>query len=135
MNAVFYMLRKNVKNAIIDTLKSPLKLIVYLFIGASIVFAVIRGFMTERAVEDMLDERILYGAYLAILYFISVPIMLKGLSTGSNFFSMSDVNNIFVAPISEKKILTYGIGRQLATSLFLVVCFSAYGSMAVKIIP
>ena len=66
MNAVFYMLRKNVKNAIIDTLKSPLKLIVYLFIGASIVFAVIRGFMTERAVEDMLDERILYGAYLAI---------------------------------------------------------------------
>lgn len=132
MNAVFYMLRKNVKNAIIDTLKSPLKLIVYLFIGASIVFAVIRGFMTERAVEDMLDDRILYGAYLAILYFISIPIMLKGLSTGSNFFKMSDVNNIFVAPISEKKILTYGIGRQLATSLFLVVCFSAYGSMAVK---
>ena len=58
--------------------------------------------------------------------------MLKGLSTGSTFFTMGDVNNIFVAPISPKKILVYGIGKQLATSLFLVVCFSAYGSMALK---
>lgn len=132
MNAILYMLRKNVKNAVIDTLKSPLKMIVYLFIGASLVYAVIQGFTMNRSVDEQLDPRILYGAYLALLHFISVPIMLKGLNTGSSFFAMSDVNNIFVAPISEKKILTYGIGRQLATSLFLVVCFSAYGSMAIR---
>ena len=132
MNAIIYLLRKNVKNAILDTIRHPMKLIVYAFIAASLVFAVLRGFLSTEEVGDLLDIRILYGVYLALLYFISIPIMLKGISTGSTFFSMGDVNNIFVAPISSKKILIYGIGRQLATSLFLVVCFSAYGSFAIR---
>ena len=132
MKAILYMLRKNIKNAIIDTLKSPLKLLVYSFLAASLIFALIKGFTMEVSVDDRLDMRILHGAYLAIFFFISIPIMHKGLSTGSTFFSMSDVNQIFVAPISAKKILVYGIGRQLAASLFLVVSFSAYGSMAIR---
>lgn len=133
MRAIFYLLRKNIKNAIVDTLHHPLKLIVYGLIGASLVYAVIRGFTMEVDVSQKLDPRILYGAYLALLYLISIPIMLKGLSTGSSFFTMGDVNNIFVAPVSPKRVLVYGIGKQLATSLFLVVCFSAYGSMAVRL--
>ncbi len=132
MGAILYMLRKNLKNGVIDTLRSPLKLIVYGLIAASLVYAVIKGFTMDPEMTDKLDPRILYGAFLAILYFISIPIMLKGLSTGSSFFTMGDVNNIFVAPISPKRVLIYGIGRQLATSLFLVVCFAAYGSMAVR---
>lgn len=132
MNAILYMLGKNIKNAIIDTLKSPLKLLVYSFLAASLIFALIKGFTMEVPVDQRLDMRILHGAYLAIFFFISIPIMHKGLSTGSTFFSMSDVNQLFVAPISSKKILTYGIGRQLAASLFLVVSFSAYGSMAIR---
>ena len=132
MRAIFYLLRKNVKNGITDTLRHPMKLTVYLLVAASLVYAVIRSFFMEVGVEDMLDMRILYGAYLALLFFISIPIMLKGISTGSAFFTMGDVSNIFVAPVSAKKILVYGIGKQLATSLFLVVCFSAYGSMAIK---
>ncbi len=132
MGSILYLLRKNIKNAIVDTFRHPMKLIVYGLIAASLVYAVVRGFTMEVDVDDMLDSRILYGAYLALLYFISIPIMLKGLSTGSSFFTLSDVTNIFTAPISPKKILVYGIGKQLATSLFLVVCFSAYGSMAIK---
>ena len=132
MDSIFYLLRKNVKNGIVDTFRHPMKLIVYGLIAASIVAALIRGFTMEVDVSEMLDRRILYGSFLALLYFISIPIMLKGLSTGSTFFTMGDVNNFFVSPISPKKILIYGIGKQLATSLFLVVCFSAYGSMALK---
>ena len=132
MKAIAYMLRKNIKNEVVDTFRHPLKLIFYGLIAASLVYAVIRGFTMEVDVNDKLDPRILSGAFFALLYFISIPIMLKGLSTGSSFFSMGDVNNIFVAPISPKRILVYGIGKQLATSLFLVVCFSAYGSMAIK---
>lgn len=132
MDSIFYLLRKNVKNGIVDTFRHPMKLIVYGLIAASIVAALIRGFTMEVDVSEMPDRRILYGSFLALLYFISIPIMLKGLSTGSTFFTMGDVNNFFVSPISPKKILIYGIGKQLATSLFLVVCFSAYGSMALK---
>lgn len=132
MNAIMYLLRKNIKNGIIDTFRHPMKLLVYGFVAASLVYAVIRGFTMEVDVQDRLDIRILSGAFLALLYFISIPIMLKGLSTGSSFFTMGDVNNLFVAPVHPKRILVYGIGKQLATSLFLVVCFSAYGSMAIK---
>lgn len=132
MGSILYLLRKNIKNGIVDAFRHPMKLIVYGFIAASLVYAVVRGFTMEVDVDDILDIRILYGAYLALLYFISIPIMLKGLSTGSSFFTMGDVNNLFVAPVSPKKLLVYGIGKQLATSLFLVVCFSAYGSMALK---
>lgn len=133
MKAILYLLRKNVKNAVIDTFKSPLKLIVYGFIAVSLVYAVIQGFVMDSTMDEPPDRRILFGAYLALLFFISIPIMLKGLSTGSSFFGLSDVNNIFVAPISAKKVLTYGIGRQLASSLFLVVCFSAYGSIGIRV--
>lgn len=132
MKAIMYMLRKNIKNGVRDAFMHPMKLLVYGLVAASIVYAVIRGFTMEVDVNDKLDMRILSGAFLALLYLISIPIMLKGLSTGSSFFTMGDVNNLFVAPISPKKILVYGIGRQLAASLFLVVCFAAYGSMAIK---
>ena len=132
MDSIIYLLRKNIKNAVIDTFRHPLKLIVYLLIGASIVYAVVRGFTFSGAIGDRLDIRILYGVYFALLFFLSIPIMLKGLSTGSTFFTMGDVNNLFVAPINNKRLLVYGIGKQLAASLFLVVCFSAYGSFAIR---
>ena len=133
MRSILYLLRKNVKNGVVDTFRHPLKLIVYGLLALSLVYAVIRGFTMEVDINDVLDQRILYGGFLALLYFISIPIMLKGISTGSTFFTMGDVNNLFTAPISPKKLLVYGIGKQLATSLFLVVCFSAYGSMAFKL--
>lgn len=132
VNPILYLLRKNIKNGIIDTFRHPLKLLVYGLMGASLVYAVIRGFTMEVDINDRLDMRILSGAFLALLFFISIPILLKGVSTGSNFFTMGDVNNIFVSPLHPKGILIYGIGKQLASSLFLVVCFSAYGSMAFK---
>lgn len=133
MESILYMLRKTFKNGVIDTIRHPLRCIFYIMIIAWIVYGIISGFTSEtKVVDEALDIRILSGAYLAILYVISIPIMLKGLSTGTSFFVMSDVTNIFVAPISQKKILIYGIGRQLVSMLVLVVCFISYGSMAIN---
>lgn len=133
MKAIIYMLRKTVKNGIIDILHHPLQLIVYLFIAlttvSGIVIALTRNIGYEQAHSDF---RILQGAYLMILYFISVPIMLKGTNASTTFFKMSDVANVFTAPISEKRILVYGVGRQMATILMLLVCFISYGAIAVQ---
>lgn len=131
MKAVVYMLCKTIKNGIIDVFHHPIKLIVYFLLIASMAYGFVSSFMGNPKTE-MLDLRILSGAYLAILYFVSIPIVLKGLSMSGGFFKLSDVNNIFVAPISEKKVLVYGIGRQVSTMFFLVLCFLSYGSMAVK---
>ena len=76
--------------------------------------AMVVGYFTQILTTALL---LIHGngteAMQLILYFISIPILLKGLSTGTSFFGMSDVNNIFTAPISDKKILVYGVGRQL----------------------
>ena len=128
MDSIFYIVRKTVKNAVIDAFRHPLMLVMYGVFFLSIISAVLMGYANSTA-----TYRALYGGYLALLHFISIPIMLKGLSSGTSFFSMCDVNNIFVSPMSEKKILIYGVGRQLASMLFLVICFSAYGGMAMNI--
>ncbi|MGN0536886.1 MAG: putative ABC exporter domain-containing protein, partial [Acutalibacteraceae bacterium] len=132
MKAILYMLAHSAKNAVIDVLRHPLRGIVYLFLIVSLVYGVVLGFTMSAEIDMMEDMRILSGAYLAILYFVSIPVMLKGLNMGSRFFSQSDVSNTFVAPISEKKVLVYGIGRQLATMLFLVLCFLSYGGIAMR---
>lgn len=133
MKAIIYMLRKSIKNGIIDILHHPMQLIVYLFIALTTISGVVTA-MTSNISEEQrhFDFRILQGAYLLILYFISVPIMLKGTNASTTFFKMSDVANVFTAPISEKRILVYGVGRQMATILLLLICFVSYGAMAVQ---
>ena len=132
MDSIFFMIQKTVKNAIVDTVRHPLRLILYSLLILSMIYALVVSFSPRGTPEYSFDDRILEGAYHAILYFISIPILLKGLSTGTSFFGMSDVNNIFTAPISEKKVLIYGVGRRLASMLLLVVTFASYGGMAVK---
>lgn len=108
MKAIVYMLRKTIKNGIIDILHHPMQLIVYLFIALTTVSGVITAMTSNISEEEThFDFRILQGAYLLILYFISVPIMLKGTNASTTFFKMSDVANVFTAPISEKKILIW----------------------------
>jgi hypothetical protein len=45
----------------------------------------------------------------------------NGIDNGSSFFRLSDVNLIFTAPISPKKVLIYGFIKQLYTTLFIVM--------------
>ena len=78
MKAIFYVVRKAVKNAVLDTFRHPARLILYALIGLSLIYGIIMGF-TMNAVDYELskDIRALYGGYLALLHFISIPIMLN----------------------------------------------------------
>lgn len=132
MDSIFYMLGKTVKNAIVDIVRHPMQLIMYSLLAASMIYAIVISFSPGGTPDSSFDERMLNGAYHTLLYFISIPILLQGLSTGTSFFEMSDVNNVFTAPISDKKILVYGVGRQLTSMLLLFVTFASYGGMAIK---
>lgn len=140
MTSIAYLIVMNIKNAILDTIRHPLRLILYLIIIFGMIYGAVLGFTSGDTnagefMQGLTKEshgRLLSGLYLAVLFFISIPVMLKGLSSGTSFFSLSDVHNIFVAPISEKLILMYGIGRQLATMLILLITFAAYGGMLIK---
>ncbi len=134
MKSILYMLRKCLKNGIIDTLHHPLQLIVYIFIILSVIGGLTVSLTTNIEVGEtsLFDFRILKGVYLLILYFISIPIMLKGTNASTTFFKLSDVANVFTAPVSEKRILVYGVGRQMVTIVALLFCFVSYAAMAVR---
>ncbi len=78
------------------------------------------------------DIRLLEGIYLGLLLLITVPSLLVGLRSGANLFTLSDVNNLFISPVSPRKILLYGLLRQMGASLLMMVFFFSYAGMAVR---
>ena len=116
MSTIFYMLRKEWKNRLLALFRHPGKLVVYILLVVLLVNSVISTALTPQAdLGGFLDLRILHGAYLGILLLFTVPILLNALQKGTTFFGMSDVNLLFVSPISPKKILAYGLMKQIFT--------------------
>jgi hypothetical protein len=82
-------------------------------------------FAGDNPINDKyVDNRILYlfiGGF-GLLYLFTFTY--TGLSTGSTFFTMADVGLLFVAPISSKKILIYGLlsamGKTIFASIFIL---------------
>lgn len=137
MNALWYRLRKTVKNTLLDLVHHPVKLILYLFVAAMLLFSMLSMALMPD-LDDMAPElavkadmRYLEGLYVGILALVLIPILLVGLHSGARIFTLSDVNLMFVSPLRPKQILLFGLLRQMGTALLVMVCFSAYGSMAV----
>ncbi|MBW7572890.1 putative ABC exporter domain-containing protein [Caproiciproducens faecalis] len=134
MRAILYLTRKEIKNGVIDLLHHPAKLVLYLFLAVILGISLIDGSQKEvRAPGSYLDVGILHGVYFAILLFITVPSVLSGLKSGATFFRMSDVNFLFVSPISPKKILAYGLVKQMASTLLMMVFLLFYAGMAINL--
>lgn len=126
MKALTYLIIIQLKNRLIQLKKKPALLILYIFIAAMLVLVFFASFMMDREGREMnfADERIMLlilGA-LGVLFLGSY--VSTGLSTGSTLFSMPDVGLLFVAPISSKKILFYGLvstlGKTILTSTFIL---------------
>ncbi len=131
MRAIIYLIRKEIKNAFLDMFRHPAKLIFYLAIIALLCSSLLSGAKHDpRGSGDYLDFRILHGIYLAVLLFIAVPSILVGVKSGATFFKMCDVNFLFVSPISSKKILAYGLVKQMASSMMMMIFLMFYGGMA-----
>ncbi|MDF2486709.1 MAG: hypothetical protein K0R46_2877, partial [Herbinix sp.] len=125
MKALSYLMVTRFKNRILSLKRKPAMLVLYLIILACILFSVVILLVTSKNVErtQFADERILLLILsgLGILYLWIFTN--TGLSTGSSLFTMPDVGLLFVAPISSKKILIYGListlGKSLLGSLFI----------------
>ena len=125
MKALSYLMITRFKNRILSLKKKPALLILYLIILAFMVFSVVMLLVTNAEAKrmDFADERILLlilsGLGMLYLWIFTST----GLSTGSSLFTMPDVGLLFVAPISSKKILLYGLlstlGKSLLGSLFI----------------
>lgn len=131
MNALFFMMRKRLKNSLLELLHHPARLIAYVFVIGLLLFSGL-GNMKQAEPGDLQDIRLLEGIYLGLLLLIAIPSLLVGLKSGSNLFTMSDVNNLFISPVSPRQILLYGLLRQMGTALLMMVFFFSYAGMAVN---
>lgn len=139
MSSIFYVFRKTVKNAFFEMFHHPTKLISYLFV-AILILSSIGNFLfgakpglSSVGGQDFIDIGLLHGIFLAVAMFIGIPTILMGLSSGTTLFSMSDVNMMFVSPITPKKMLVYGILRKAGAVLFFFFVFLVYGNMTKEI--
>lgn len=126
MKALTYLILTQTKNKILAIRKKPGMMILYGIILLSIIGSII----LLIAAKDMqlntayTDDRILYMFLTGFGMLYLFTFTFTGLSTGSTFFTMADVGLLFVAPISNKKILFYGllssIGKTMLASIFIL---------------
>lgn len=126
MKALTYLIIIQLKNRLLQLKKKPALLILYIFIAAMLILAIIASFVMDKEEYEMnfADERILLLILGGLGVLFLGTYISTGLSTGSTLFSMPDVGLLFVAPISSKKILFYGListlGKTILTSSFIL---------------
>ena len=118
MSALCYLSRKQIKNFIKELAHNPGKLVLYIILIAGISVSVFSRFFSpeDEALNFVADISFLHGGYIGAMLLIALPILLRGLKSGATFFRMSDVHFLFIAPISPKLILFYGLIKQLMAS-------------------
>lgn len=120
MNPLVYLIRKGIKNFIKDLKKKPVALIGYIVFIAIMGFAIISGSGASDTSRKFLSNNrfgFIIGLILTGFFYFSVK---EGISRGSSFFRKADVNLVFTAPISPKKVLIYGLLKQLYGTLIML---------------
>jgi hypothetical protein len=119
MKALVYLVITNIKNSIKELKKHPTKLIILLVFVALLAVSIVGGNLNKQNTTNAGDIQELYAGVFAIFTMIFVMNIMTGFSSGASFFSMADVNLMFLTPISVKKILFYGLIRQMSQSFLL----------------
>lgn len=133
MNALIYLTRKQIKNFFRDLLHHPGRLVAYLVMAALLVFTLVEGQREPpKATAQYSDIRILHGIFLAWFLFLSGATLFSALKSGTTMFKMSDVNFLFVSPISPKRILNYGLIKQTGATLLGFVFLLFYSGMLME---
>lgn len=116
MKALLYLIRKSVKNGLLELKKKPAKLIVYVIFFAFLILSLVMG--NKEGVKKSSISTELYGSIATgLIIFFTVPDLLMSLNNGASFFRGADVNLVFTAPIKPQKILIYGFCKQAYTVL------------------
>lgn len=126
MRALSYLVLKRLKNWVLRLKRKPAFIILYGFVFLIIIGSLVVLMLSDNS-KDILnkaDERIIFLILAALTLLYLGLFTNAGLSTGSTLFTLPDVGLLFVAPISSKKILLYGlltsIGKSLLGSVFIL---------------
>ena len=129
MKGIRYLFLTTVKNTIKDLKNNPGKLVLVVLFVVLIGITIASSFAPAgmegqeyRKVEEV------YALVFVLYAFTFVTMSYKGLSSGASFYSMADVNLLFQLPVSSKRILFYGLIKQMGVSLLMGgIIFFQYG--------
>jgi len=119
VSALKYLFFTNIKNTIKDLKNHPAKLVLVIVFIVLFGFVIFAGNMDTPTPENMRDAHELYAGTFALYAFSFIMTAMAGFSSGASFYSMADISMLFMAPISSKKILIYGLIKQMGTSLWI----------------
>ena len=136
MKSLIFMMRKTMKNILRDLVNHPAKLVAYLLLAVIFLFAVFSSAILPdngaAGPQKFADPRILRAVFLGLMMLFSVTGALGGMNqnnSGNGFFRMADVNLLFGAPISPRRILVFALLRSTASTLLLSIFILCYAPM------
>ncbi len=123
MGPCIYVLKRSCVNWVRKLKEKPATIVgIAIFFFIFLVPLLAQGISVDTSKAG--DINILYLIFFGLSLFFVGASVAAGLSTGTSFFTMSDVNLLFTSPISSNKILVYGIikhmGRSIVVSVFML---------------
>jgi hypothetical protein len=117
MKALVYLVACTLKNTILETIRKPARLVVTILTIAFIGGLVVLSNVTNKEGTGALELYWLKVILFAFILFLGGISLKTGITSGNTIFSMSDVNLLFVSPLSPRRILIYGIVSMMKTAL------------------
>ncbi|MBU3199242.1 putative ABC exporter domain-containing protein [Clostridium estertheticum] len=120
MKPLFYIIRKSIKNWLLQLKHEPLKLVLYILCLVSLCIVLFVNKDTSRA-KSILDPMLYSTIVGCVILIFTAPDIYSSINKGATFFRGADINFIFTAPISPQKVLIYGFIKQIYSSFIAVV--------------
>ena len=118
MTALLYIFQKSMKNRIREVRQKPKVLALYAVVLIAIVGTIIPSFFGTGYTDDPSEMFMLTLMFFGLFLFLFVASVIKGLASGEDLFGMYDVNMVFTSPISQDKVLVYGMMRMMKDALW-----------------
>ncbi|MBU3099240.1 MULTISPECIES: putative ABC exporter domain-containing protein [Clostridium] len=120
MKPLFYIIRKSIKNWLLQLKHEPLKLVLYILCLVSLCLVFFVNKDTSRT-KSILDPMLYSTIVGCVILLFTVPDIYSSINNGATFFRGADINFIFTSPISPQKVLIYGFIKQIYSSFIAVV--------------
>ncbi|MBZ9606623.1 putative ABC exporter domain-containing protein [Clostridium estertheticum] len=124
MKPLFYIIKKSIRNFLLELKRKPTKLIGYIIVLILLSLTFIFG--SSNSSEQKILDPALYTTIVGIIILLfTAPDLYSSINNGATFFRGADINLVFTSPTSPQKVLVYGFLKQIYTS-FIAVFFVSF---------
>lgn len=117
MRALRFLIFRTIKNRIRILVENPLQFTLTMIFGFIFLGLFVTSIVVPSDAEEIRNVNEVYAVALGLYLSIFVSALLRGVGNGANFFSMADVNFLFSAPLTPKRILSYGLIKQIVAAI------------------